>query len=396
MRKGQEMDRSACITVGSVREKVAPLLEEAVRLRHELHRIPELAMEEHRTREAVLSALAGLPLRIREPLLGTDIVAELDAGCDETVCLRADMDALPLVEATGVPYASESRGRMHACGHDGHMAILVGCAKLLCQFREQLPRNVRFVFQPGEEVRCAGRDLVAQGCCDGTSSAFALHGWGGLPVGHVATKPGILMAAGGFFSIRLRGRGCHGAMPEAGNNPIPVAGAAAMALAELHREVNRECGAVISVCSVHGGQGSNVIPEEVMMLGTVRYLERPQIDALELRIAATVESAAAGTGVSVAFDLERTYDQPVVNGQVSFDRLAALAGEALPRGAFSVMERPSMGNEDFAYYLEGREGLMFRLGLGEDQAPLHSPGFDFNDEAIGSGILMMCLLAAMP
>jgi len=333
-------------------------------------------------------------LNVCEPFLGTDLVAELNVGADETVCLRADMDGLPVTEQTGVPYSSENKGRMHACGHDGHMAILVGAAGVLCALRGALKKNVRFVFQPGEEIRCAGKDLVAAGACEGTTAAFALHGWPGMPAGMVSSRPGVLMAAGGFYTVRVVGRGCHGAMPQNGHNPIPAAGRITDALLQAHTRVQAEYGAVISTCSVAGGTNFNVIPGEVVLRGTMRYLDENCVEALEQAIRDAIDAGLAGErGVTVDVRIERVYDMPVVNGSEAYATFRKAAEAALGPEMVRTVERPSMGCEDFAYFLKDRDGMMFRLGVGEDAPSLHASTFDFNDEALYNGVLMMALLA---
>ena len=380
--------------VQDIREETASVVPSLVPLRQTLHATPEIGTDLPRTRDIVAAALTGLGLSLRDPLLSTDLVADLDIGAEHTVCLRADMDALPIREQTGLPYRSVRENCMHACGHDGHTAALVGAATVLARLRDRIPCNVRFVFQPGEEVLGHGKELVARGACEGAFAAYACHGWPGLPVGIIASRPGPIAAAGAFFTCDFTGKGCHGAMPETGANPIPVAGLAAERLRTLHDDLNRELGAVVSVCSVHAGEGFNVIPDKAMFAGTFRYLEETQAELIEGRIAEILDCATKDTGVSVTLHVDRRYDMPVINDGECFSVLRRYAEDLLPAGSFLEIPNPSMVTEDFAFYLKDRIGLMFCLGLGEDSPALHTPLFDFNDDALPNAIMMLSLLAA--
>ena len=380
--------------IEAIRKEIRRILPEVIAMRHALHADPELSLVEHRTQQAVREALSALPLSFRDPVLETDVVADLDVGASETVLLRADMDALPVVEETGASYQSRNAGVAHACGHDGHTALLVGAARVLCACRDALPCNVRFVFQPGEEGRCAGRDMVERGAADGTACAYALHAWPGVPAGSIGCRPGVLMAAGCFFEATFQGVGCHGAMPENGRNPIPVAADATVRIAREHERVNREMGAVISVCAIQGGATTNVIPESATLKGTFRFLDERQGAELNDTVRGACEAAAAGTGVTVSWSLNARYDAPVVNNSAETDRLRTLVEGHVGADRYVAVAKPSMGTEDFAFFLRERPGLMFWLGMGENSPTLHSPRFDFNDAAAETGILTLCLLAA--
>jgi amidohydrolase len=361
-------------------------------LRRELHAHPEIALDETRTRATLGEAVKDLPLTIRESLLGTDLVAELDTGSDLTVCLRADMDALAIDERTGCDYASENAGLMHACGHDGHMAMLVGAAHVLCRLRRRLGVNVRFVFQPGEEMTAAGGILVRRGILDGVAAAFALHAAPELPIGCVACREGAFMAANASWRMDFRGRGGHGAMPDRATSPLPAASTACLKALELHARLFAEDRSVVSPCSIHAGSGGNVIPDEASLEGTVRFLKaerKGQLrDALE-RICLD----AAGEGVRGELHYRSRYPLPVVNTPAAAALVRRLAEEHLGPGSFREMSEPLMVSEDFAFYLKDRPGAMFLLGMGEDAPALHNPAFNFNDEALGAGIRMLCLLA---
>ncbi|MBN2628227.1 MAG: amidohydrolase, partial [Spirochaetales bacterium] len=239
------------------------LIDELTALRRDLHRIPEIALEERTTRERLLDELEGLPLEIHRPYLGTDIVADLLPPCPytETVLLRADMDGLMIREEENRPWKSMHEGKMHACGHDGHMSILVGTCRLLCHLRDRLTKRIRFVFQPGEEMRCAGKLLARSGAYEGCTEAYGLHGWPGSPEGTIRTKAGVFFAATDTFAITFIGKGTHGATPEKGTNPLPSAARFITAAEEIHRKAWEAQGSVVSCCIVSGGSSANIIPD---------------------------------------------------------------------------------------------------------------------------------------
>ncbi len=379
--------------VDLLRRTVAELLPEIRELRHLLHTEPEIHLQEHRTRAKIAAALADAKLNVREPLMETDLIAELPGKSARTICLRADIDALPIEEQTGVPWTSTVPGMMHACGHDGHMAMLVGTILTLDRLRDLLPVTVRFVFQPGEEMVAGGKTLVARGACDGAEAAFALHGGPGRPVGTVGTCAGPFMAAAGFFDMAFRGRGGHAAMPHLANNPIVPAARAATRLAELHDELHEANGSVVTVSSFQAGHASNVIPDEAHLIGTIRFLEAGFGEVITERMRALAAAAVAGTGVTAETTVLPGYDLPVINDPGAVDYLRNVVTTHLGDHAWHPEPGPVMTSEDFAFYLRDRPGAMFWLGLGEKQPSLHNPAFDFNDDALETGILTFCLIA---
>ncbi len=379
--------------ISKLRAGIKDILSLVRSIRRSIHSEPEIALKEHKTRKKIADALSDTSLTVWEPLLGTDLVGELKGNGNETVLLRADMDALPIREETGVPYCSTVPGMMHACGHDGHIAILIGTVLVLDALKEYLNASVRFVFQPAEELTCAGADLVRLGVCDGVEAVFALHCWPGLAMGSVSTRAGPAFAAADHFRIEFTGKGCHGAMPETGNNPITPAARLASELDEMHRRENAADGSVISVCTLHAGDSSNVIPDKSVLRGTMRYLSKERGDELEGRITLLAKRIAAGSGIEVDVVHERKYALPVINSHRGYALVRDLATEHLGTERFVELEKPSMGAEDFAFYLDGRDGAMFRLGVGEERPRLHTCKFDFNDDALETGILMLSLIA---
>jgi amidohydrolase len=375
-----------------VEREVDSILPAITDLRHDLHRHPELQFKEVRTRAKVAEALGGALAEPWTPLLGTDFIVEIP-GADRrrTVALRADMDALPIIEETGREYASSTPGVMHACGHDGHTSMLIGAGLVLTRLKEHLPVNVRLIFQPAEEMECGGRDLVARGACRDVEAVFALHGWPGLAVGSISSRVGPLFAAAACFEITVTGTGGHAAMPQLANNPLPAAAELALALDRLHQQFNADDGTVVSVCSMNGGIASNVIPESIVLTGTARYLQRDHGDMIHRRLESIAAEVAGGRNVDISVTFEPRYYLPVDNSAEQVGHLQSVAAAAGLQ--WQPAAAPSMAAEDFAFYLENNDGAMFWLGLGPDSAPLHSPKFDFNDAALRSGIIMHSLIA---
>ncbi len=375
-----------------LRDDIAAVLPQVRDLRHELHQNPELSLCEFETRQRLLHRLARLPLTVHPPFLETDVVADLAVNDQPHVLLRADMDALPIHEASGVPYASLVPGVMHACGHDGHMAILYGAACVLSTMQEALPQPVRFVFQPGEEMVCAGRDLAPL-VAESAIARYALHGWPGIEAGSIACCPGPMMAAAAFFEVCFHGQSCHGAMPHLGLSPMDSVARFVLAMQQFHETIHNRDGSVASVAVLEAGQATNAIPGEAYVRGTLRHLDDVQA-AEDFEAVHRLAAEACAAGVTVSVTIEATYELPLVNSQSAYERIAGAAKRSA-RG-WQQLTAPSMGAEDFAYYLAGREGAMFWVGLGQTHPGLHSSTFDFNDAVLADGILMFCLLALEP
>jgi amidohydrolase len=383
--------------VAEVEERVTAILPQMIELRHDLHRHPELALQEIRTSAHLRTLLSTTPITLWPPLLGTDVIGELPGASPSVLCLRADIDAIAGEEQSGVPYASQHAGLMHACGHDGHTAMLAGAALVLSDMQTYLPMTVRFIFQPGEEMRCAGRELVARGACRDADAAFALHGWPGLPVGTISSRAGTLLAAGIEFRITFHGVGCHGAMPERGHNPIPPAAAMVSWIERLYQQVRSNDG-VISACTLHAGTQANIIPDTAQIEGTMRYLDADLGESMVSELTDAAHAIAREYQVDVNVHLDRSYDLPTRNTPLGYGHLRHVVDAYMPDAVWQDAARPSLVMEDFAFYLVEREGAMAGLGLGEGAAPLHSPAFDFPDVALPIGIRLFCLtaLAATP
>jgi amidohydrolase len=330
------------------------------------------------------------------PFLGTDVVAILRGKRPgRNVTLRADMDALPLAEKTGKPYRSKREGIMHACGHDGHTAMLIGAARVLNSLRSQIAGSVRFVFQPGEELSASGKKLVESGVLADPAPAavIALHGWNHLPLGTLGSRPGPFLAGADWFQITVKGRGGHAAHPDLAVDPIVIGSAIVQQLQTVvSRGVDPLAPTVLSVCRFSAGTNGNVIPDSAELEGTIRYLDRKLGDRIGEHVERIVAGICAAAGAHYHLRFEKTYI-PTIN-----DRRIVLLGRrvacrVLGSAAWQDVENPSMGAEDFAFYLQDFPGAMFRLGLGEDSPPLHNPQFDFNDEALENGILFLVTTA---
>src|ERR687894_68456 len=374
-----------------VREGVG---ERIVALRRDIHREPELGFDTEKTAGKVLAALDGLPLDIRTGVAENGVVATLKGkGAGPTVGLRADMDALPILEETGLPFASEVDGKMHACGHDGHTSMLVGAAHALCRMRERLNGSVKFIFQPAEEGGGGGRVMVEEGVAGGLDSIFALHLWPGLPFGTVATKAGPIMAAADAFEMEVRGTGGHGAMPHLSADAVVIAAQVVTALQTVvAREVDPVEPAVLTVGEIGAGTAFNIIPEKARIGGTVRTLHAD----LRRRMPERIEEVARGVARGMRGDAKLNYrfSYPVtVNDAVATERALGVARELFGEDSVLELPNPSMGAEDFAFFLRKVPGAFVWLGVGEEVSGLHTPRFAFDEEILPRGSALLAALA---
>lgn len=368
--------------------------EKIVALRRDIHREPELMFDTVKTAGKVLAALDGLPLEIQTGVAENGIVATLEGGGEgPAIGLRADMDALPIREETGLPFASETDGRMHACGHDGHTSMLVGAAHALSGMKDRLNGTVKFIFQPAEEGGGGGKVMVEEGAAEGVASIFALHLWPGLPFGTVASKGGPIMAAADAFEMRIKGSGGHGAMPHLTTDAVAIAAQVVTALQTVvSREVDPVEPAVLTVGKIHAGNVFNVIPETAQLGGTVRTLNA----ALRQRMPERIEELARGVarGMRGDAELEYQFSYPITSNDEEAAKHALAVAETL-FGKESVLElpNPSMGAEDFSFFLEKIPGAFIWLGVGEDVSGLHTPTFAFDEEILPRGSALLAALA---
>lgn len=375
-----------------------------VDLRHRLHQIPELGYEEVKTAAAIRGELERLGLAYVAGVEGTPTatVAWIGDTSKPCVALRADIDALPITERTGLPYASTHPGRMHACGHDGHTAGLVGVAGLFKALGDRLPVCVKLIWQPAEEGGGGAERLVQAGVLDGrlgpkVSAVFGWHGWPALKVGSVATKAGALMAATDNFHVTLRGKGCHGAFPHLGRDPIAAACEAVVSLQQVvSRDMDPTEPAVVTVGQIQGGTAVNIIPDTASFRGTARTLSGEVRTRVQDVIRRRCEGTAAAHGCQMEFEWFEGYP-PTINDPAMADYVGRIARSALGESCFIPVARPSMGGEDFAYYLEQVPGCFFLVGVEpvdrQGYPPLHSDRYDFTDEALRVGMRMVVELA---
>jgi amidohydrolase len=371
----------------------------AAELRRRLHRIPELAYEEFQTAATIRSELdrLGIPHIDGVPNAPTATLALIGDPNKPCIALRSDIDALPITEQTGLPHASTNAGKMHACGHDGHIATLLGTAAILKSIAHALPVCVKCIWQPAEESGGGAERLVKAGILDGrilpkVRAIFGLHGWPGLPVGSVATKSGALLAATDSFSAEFIGRGTHGAYPHFGVDPIVAACEAVLNLQQfVSRQVDPTEPAVVTVGIIRGGTATNIIPDRASIEGTVRTLTDATRELARKSISRRCEAIAAADGCKVEIDWQPGYPA-TVNDPAMSDFVAATARQILGENRFIPVARPSMGGEDFAYYLEKVPGCFFLIGVeppGQKfYPPLHSDRYDFTDAALAVGMRM--------
>ena len=381
------------VTKEELKKKVEEVLPNSIELRHVLHRKAAVKFQEYEAFNLIRERLEGFPLTVLPPYLETDTVALLyGQGKGKNVTLRADIDALPLKDTSGTPWASETEAS-HSCGHDGHTAILMGALEVLSSFQDRIKGSVRFVFQPAEEEGGGGKMMVEKGMLRDEPKAdavFALHGWPGIPVGTLFSRPGAMMAAADRFTIRVKGRGGHGARPEKAVDPVVTSAELITALQTIvSRNIEPTQAGVVSVCMVHGGQANNVIPDEVVMEGTTRYFAPAVGSIIKTRMEETVRHICASKGAEGTIEYRRGYI-PLVNDPNMVAFAEGVVKKYLHREAWLEREEQTTGAEDFSFYLRDVPGAFLRLGLGEDSADLHNSRFDFNDEAIRAGITALC------
>jgi amidohydrolase len=357
-----------------------------VETRRDIHRHPELAFQESRTSGVVASRLASLGATPRTGVAKTAVVADLEDG-GERLLVRADMDALPIVEASGVEFESETPGKMHACGHDGHIAIALAAAERLV---ERPAGPVRLVFQPAEETGGGARACAEAGVLEGVRAAVGLHLWNQMPVGRIGVNRGALMAAVDEFEIVVAGRGGHGAAPHETTDPIVAAARIVEALQTIvSREVSPLDPAVVTIGTLHGGDAFNVIPSTVRLTGTARWFTEATGAAMPGRIERIVTHTAAAAGLTARLDYTRV-NRPVVNDPRIADRVIAAATRLLGEENVEIETR-TLGGEDMSVYLDRVPGCFFFVGSAPEgpHRPHHSPRFAIDERALPVAVTLM-------
>jgi len=374
----------------AIRTEVMAQAPRAVETRHHLHQNPELSDREEKTSALVAERLRSYGIEdVRTHVGGNGVVATLHgAHSGRTIAIRADMDALPIQETSDLTYKSCVPGVMHACGHDGHTATLLGTAATLARMRDRIGGTVRFIFQPAEETVGGAARMCRDGAMEGVDAIVALHGWPGMAVGQIGVRPGPMMASSDTFDITVKGRGAHAAYPHLSVDPILVGSQLVVALQGLvSREISPTDSVVVTVAQFHAGTAYNIIPGSAEIKGTVRCLSPAIQDLMPARLERVAAGICAAWGAKYEFKYLR--GTPVTVNDVGFNALVSEVG-AQVLGADNVIEldEPSMGAEDFAMYLAHAPGAMFRLGVGEDVTPLHTPTYNFTDGAVAKGMEM--------
>jgi amidohydrolase len=356
--------------------------------RHDLHANPETAFEEHRTADLVADALTDMQIPVHRGLGGTGVVGTLKNGDGPTIALRADMDALHLQELAERAHKSTRNGKMHACGHDGHTAMLLGAAVQLARHRP-FRGTVHFIFQPAEENEGGGRQMVEEGLFEKfpADAVYGMHNIPAIPRGKFAVRKGIATAFLDTFEIVVTGSGCHAATPEKGIDAIVISAQLVFTLQTIvSRRIGATDAAVVSVTQVHGGDTWNVVPETVTLRGTVRTLDASIQDQVE----AAMNQVCAGVGQTHGAKIELKYMRGypgVINTHVETEAAASAAASVVGTAQVLTDIKPAMGSEDFAFMLQERPGAYICIGAGEtaNDPPLHNPYYDFNDAILPLG-----------
>ena len=362
---------------------------ELIAIRHDIHAHPELGLEEVRTADLVARKLEEWGIEVHRGVGITGVVGVLRNGNGQaSVGLRADMDALPILEATELPYASRNPGKMHACGHDGHTTMLLGAAKYLAETKN-FNGTVNFIFQPAEEGVGGALAMLKDGLFERfpCNAVYGMHNRPGLPVGKFITGPGARAAGGAFFDLLITGKGAHGAHPQQSIDPVLVACHIGTALQSIvSRNVSARDTAVLSITKIQSGDAYNVIPQTALMAGTVRTMNRDVMTMIEKNMERLATSIAAGFGAEAKLDFRYIF-APMVNNDAEAALYGDAAAELVGETNLDRHSPPGMGSEDFSFMMEQVPGAHINLGNGASAA-LHNHKYDFNDETIPYGVAL--------
>ncbi len=370
-----------------------PFIAELTKIRRDIHAHPELAFQEKRTADIVARELTAYGLEVHRGLAQTGVVGVLRKGSSpRAIGLRADMDALPLEEKSQLAHRSTHRGRMHACGHDGHTALLLGAARYLAENQQQIDFDgtVYFIFQPAEEAEGGAEIMIEDGLFRQfpMDAVYGLHNWPGIPAGEMAIMPGPVMAGTCAFEIKVRGHGCHAAMPNQGVDTLVVASQLVLALQSVVSRNLHPCeSAVVSVTQIHGGEAFNIIPDDAVLRGTIRTF-KPEVQTL---VEQAIERLCSGIATAFGARIDAHFDlryPPTVNSAAETAICRQTAEALLGKDKVRKDELPSMGAEDFAFMLREKPGCYVWLGNGPGTGgcSLHNPHYDFNDDVLIYGI----------
>jgi len=376
-----------------IHQLVADQKDLIIQLRRDLHRIPETAYTEKKTSAYVANYLNNLKLEVKTEIARYGVVGLMKTGRPgPTLMIRADMDALPLKENTGLAFASEHEGAMHACGHDAHMAMVLGAATVFNTLKDEISGNIKFLFQPAEEGPGGAEPMIKAGVMESPKVDYSIgcHVWPDIPEGTIGVRPGPFMAAMDRFDIKIKGKGGHGAMPHLSVDALEVG---AQVVNALQRIVSRKMDplepTVVTIGTFHAGTAFNIIPAEAEMSGTTRTFNPDIWNSWEARIAKVVRGVCDSMGCD--FELKFSKGYPVTINDASMAEIVRGCAAKVVGEDRVVVPRKTLGGEDFAYYLQRSQGCYFALGVGRDGAvPVHNPAFDFNEDVMLLGMETHC------
>ena len=376
-----------------IHQLVADQKDLIIQLRRDLHRIPETAYTEKKTSAYIANYLNNLKLEVKTGIARYGVVGLMKTGRPgPTLMIRADMDALPLKENTGLAFASEHEGAMHACGHDAHMAMVLGAATVFNTLKDEISGNIKFLFQPAEEGPGGAEPMIKAGVMESPKVDYSIgcHVWPDIPEGTIGVRPGPFMAAMDRFDIKIKGKGGHGAMPHLSVDALEVG---AQVVNALQRIVSRQMDplepTVVTIGTFHAGTAFNIIPAEAEMSGTTRTFNPDIWNSWEARIAKVVRGVCDSMGCD--FELKFSKGYPVTINDASMAEIVRGCAAKVVGEDRVVVPRKTLGGEDFAYYLQRSQGCYFALGVGRDGAvPVHNPAFDFNEDVMLLGMETHC------
>ena len=369
----------------NIRTEIKKIENMIIDWRRDFHQYPELSFKEHRTGDVIANELRSMGLEPKINVGKTGVTADLEFGDGPTIGLRADMDALPIQETSGLSFSSKNDGVMHACGHDGHMAMLLGAAKVLTQKVDQYNGTVRFIFQPAEEGEGGARYMIEDGCLEGVDEIYGIHVWNYQPVGEVGVKDGPVLAAADMFDIKIKGIGGHGAAPQGTVDSIVIASHLVQALQTIvSRNTNPLESTVISVGKINGGHNFNIIADEVSLSGTARAYTEENRSLIKTRMKEIIQCIEKTYNAQITFDYKDGYP-PTINHTEPAEKVLKAAKQVV--GSKAGMPYLSMGGEDFAYYLKEKPGCFFFVGSAPNEkelfeTPHHCSHFNMDERAL--------------
>ena len=369
----------------NIRKEIKEIEKMIIDWRRDFHQFPELSFQEHRTGDVIADELRSMGLEPKVKVGKTGVTADLKFGNGPVIGLRADMDALPIQETSGLPFSSQNDGVMHACGHDGHMAMLLGAAKALTQKDNQYNGTVRFIFQPAEEGEGGARYMIEDGCLEGIDEIYGIHVWNYQPVGEVGVKDGPVLAAADMFDIKIKGIGGHGAAPQGTVDSVVVASYLVQALQTIvSRNTNPLESTVISIGKINGGHNFNIIADEVSLSGTARAYSEENRNLIKTRMEEIIKGVEKTYNANITFDYKDGYP-PTINHVGPTQKVLKAAEKVV--GDKAGMPYLSMGGEDFAYYLKEKPGCFFFVGSAPNEqelfeTPHHCSHFTMDERAL--------------